>query len=127
MPSSCCGRSTVEDNRGREGTVRITRTRREGPDSSPGRKSKTRTVLREKEKRGRRKKRDKRSIEVPGMKLLVALSAMDDRVSVRVSISTAILVAEHLNEMSVVSVFSYRDAFHFFFFGLRLSCKSRDL
>lgn len=45
------------------------------------------------------------------MKLLVALSAMDDRVSVRVSISTAILVPEHLNEMSVVSVFSYRDAF----------------
>lgn len=84
-------------------------------------------MLREKEKRGRRKKRDKRSIEVPGMKPLVALSAMDDRVSVRVSISTAILVAEHLNEMSVVSVFSYRDAFLFFFFGLRLSCKSRDL
>lgn len=48
------------------------------------------------------------------MKLLVALSAMDDRVSVRVSISTAILVAEHLNEMSVVSVFSYRDAFLLF-------------
>lgn len=73
-------------------------------------------MLREKEKRGRRKKRDKRSIEVPGMKLLVALSAMDDRVSVRVSISTAILVAEHLNEMSVVSVFSYRDAFQLFLF-----------
>lgn len=92
---------------------------------SPGRKSKTRTVLREKEKWGRRKKREKRSIEVPGMKLVVALSAMDDRVSVRVSISAAILVPEHLNEMSVVSVFSYRDAF--LFFCLRLSFKSRDL
>ena len=54
----------------------------------------------EKEKRDRRKKREERSIEVPGMKLLVALSATDDRVSLRVSISTVILVVEHLNETS---------------------------
>lgn len=37
------------------------------------------------------------------MKLSVALSATDDRVSLRVSISTVILVVEHLNETLVVS------------------------
>ena len=99
MASSCCG--PLEDGRGREGTVRITRTRRGRPDSRPERWSETGPAARRKREAGEGgKKREERSIEVPGMKLLVALSATDDRVSLRVSISTVILVVEHLNETS---------------------------